>query len=154
MSDPSNTSSADPSDGASQEPVKGSCVCGAVRYEATGPWMAFQYCHCSRCRKASGAAHAANLFVPSERFTWLEGEAHVKRFDLPDAKYWSHTFCDTCGSALPWQSRTGKAFIIPAGTLDEDPGERPARNIYVGSRAPWYVHASGLPEFETSAPRR
>lgn len=131
----------------------GSCVCGAVRYEATGPFLAFQYCHCSRCRKASGSAHAANLFVPVAQFKWTAGEDKVRRFDLPTARYWSHCFCDTCGSALPWTSRTGKAVIIPAGTLDEDPGERPNRNIYFASRAAWYTPASDLPVFDEGPPR-
>jgi hypothetical protein len=38
--------------------MRGSCLCGGVRFEvdrAVGP---FELCHCSRCRKASGSALA------------------------------------------------------------------------------------------------
>ncbi len=137
----------------SEQTITGSCVCGAVRYAATPPFFAFQYCHCTRCRKASGTAHATNLFVKTAQFHWVAGEDNVQRFDLPTAKYWSHTFCKTCGSSTPWLSRTGKAVIIPAGTLDDDPGMAPERNIFFASRASWYAHAADLETFDESPPR-
>jgi hypothetical protein len=133
--------------------IAGACVCGAVTFTITPPFLAFQYCHCSRCRKASGSAHAANLFVRTAQLAWQSGESLVRRYDLPEAKYWSHCFCDTCGSAVPWLSRTGKAYIVPAGTLDDDPGMRPTRNIHFGSRAPWFVHASELETHDAEPPR-
>lgn len=123
-------------------------------YEATPPFMTFQYCHCSRCRKASGAAFAANLFVAAEQFRWLQGEELLRRFDLPDAKYWSHCFCATCGSAMPWLTRTGKAVIVPAGGLEGDPGMAPSRNIYWASRANWYVHPHELETFDEFPKRK
>ena len=43
----------------------GSCLCGGVAFE-TGDQIELRNCHCSRCRKARGAAYAANLFVPAE----------------------------------------------------------------------------------------
>jgi hypothetical protein len=127
----------------------GSCLCGAVRFAIEGESRVFQYCHCSRCRKGSGSAHAANLFVDKEQLTWEVGEDHVQRFELPEAKWWSRAFCKSCGASMPWLSRNGKSFIVPAGALDEDPGTRPTRNIYFGSAAPWYVHASELEIFDT-----
>lgn len=48
-----------------QSAVTGSCLCGAVKFEITPPSTAFRYCHCTRCHKATGAAHAANMFVPA-----------------------------------------------------------------------------------------
>ncbi len=136
-----------------EEAIGGACVCGAVRYSIRAPFLAFQLCHCSRCRKATGSAHAANLFVRTDQLVWEAGEEHVRRYELPEARYWSHCFCDTCGSSLPWLSRTGKAWIVPAGTLDGDPGAQPSRNIYWASRAPWYVHVSELPTFDEAPPR-
>ena len=43
--------------------IEGKCLCGNVRYRITGPILNFQYCHCSRCRKFTGSAHAANVFT-------------------------------------------------------------------------------------------
>ena len=138
----------------SEETIAGSCVCGAVRYSIRPPFFAFQLCHCSRCRKASGSAFGSNLFVKVAQLAWDEGEGHVRRYELPEAKYWSHCFCDTCGSSLPWLTRTGKAYIVPAGTLDADPGVRPARNIFWGSRADWCVEPGELEKCDEGPPRR
>jgi hypothetical protein len=133
-----------------KNPVGGSCVCGAVAFEIEGPYSAFNYCHCSRCRKKSGSAHAVNVFVPPAQLSWTRGEELVRKFELPGAKAWCSAFCSTCGSAMPWLTRSGKMYIVPAGALDDDPGEKPRRNIHFGSRPPWYVHASGLETFDES----
>ncbi len=54
--------------------ITGSCLCGSVKFEVTPPFAAFRYCHCSRCQKASGSAHAANAFLPATQFKWLAGD--------------------------------------------------------------------------------
>ena len=132
-----------------EDGIRGSCLCGSVVYEIRGPYRGFQYCHCSRCRKKTGATNVANIFVPVEQFEWVRGEELMKRYDLPDAKYWSTAFCTECGSAVPWKNRTGKVMVVGAGGLDDDPGERPQFSVYFGSRAPWYVHPSELELHET-----
>lgn len=129
--------------------IRGSCVCGAIEFRIEAPFKRFQYCHCSRCRKNTGSAHAVNLFVAANQFAWENGESSVKQFELPAAKYWCSAFCTTCGSSLPWKTRDGKTMIVPGGALDEDPGVKPSRNIFFGSRAPWYVHASDLETHDT-----
>ncbi len=108
----------------------------------------FQYCHCTRCRKRSGSAHAANSAVVADQLSWIRGEERVRRFELPTAKAWCNGFCEVCGSGMPWLTRNGKAFIVPAGALDEDPGARPTRNVHFASRASWHVVAGALPVFD------
>jgi hypothetical protein len=130
--------------------TRGSCVCGAVQFTLEGEALAFQYCHCSRCRKGSGSAHCANLFLKPEGLEFQAGEELIRRFDLPDAKYWSHAFCTVCGSPAPVLSRTGRAWMVPAGALDDDPGVQPTRNIFVSSGAPWFVPTHELPEHDQS----
>ena len=132
---------------------RGSCLCGGIEYEISPPFLFFQYCHCSRCRKTSGSAHMANIFVKGSRFSWTKGEATVKRFELPEAEHFCTGFCPECGSSMPWVSRNGKYYLVPAGALDDDPVCRPERNIYWGSRAPWYVPVGDLPTFEAGKPR-
>lgn len=129
--------------------MKGSCLCGSVTYEVDPPSKTFQYCHCSRCRKLTGSAHSANLFVPPEQFRWLGGAELVSHYDLPQAKYFTTSFCSRCGSTLPWTVKGGKTIVVPAGTLDEMPDILPQRNIFWGSRAPWLVETCELERFET-----
>ena len=123
---------------------RGSCLCGGVGYEIRPPFLFFHYCHCSRCRKSTGSAHSANIFLKLEQFRWTRGDDLVKRYVLPEAEHLCTGFCATCGSSLPWLSRNGKYVLVPAGGLDDAPTERPERNIYWGSRAPWYEHVSDL----------
>lgn len=118
--------------------ITGRCLCREVAFRITGPIEAFHWCHCSRCRRETGSAHAANLFTTADGVEWLRGEELVKRFDLPEAKRFSRAFCAQCGSPMPYLSRTGTHMIISAGVLDEDPGVPPQDNIYWGSRATWY----------------
>ena len=65
--------------------VRGGCLCGAVTYEAHLPFAKFVICHCSRCRKVSGSAYAANAYVSPEAFRWTSRENVVVRYDLPEA---------------------------------------------------------------------
>lgn len=117
--------------------ITGTCLCGAVAYEIRGPFTHFRHCHCSRCRKASGASHATNAVVPPDAFRWLRGEADVSRFDLPQAASFATAFCRRCGSPLPHLTRSGRSVIVPAGTFDGDPGQRPSQHVFWPSRAPW-----------------
>ena len=50
---------------------KGSCLCGEITFEIIGEFESFFLCHCERCRKDTGSAHAANLFSSSARLIWL-----------------------------------------------------------------------------------
>lgn len=128
--------------------VHGSCLCGEVQYRITGNLGIFQYCHCSRCRKLTGSAHSANLLVSPDQFAWLSGEDSVGRYELEDAKHYATSFCKKCGSTLPWLTKSGKAVVVGAGTLDDHPGVEPSAVTYYASRAEWYVGAESLPKFD------
>jgi len=65
--------------------LKGSCLCGAVKYAATGEPARFHHCHCSRCRKATGTGHASNLYLQPGLLKWLSGEEQVRSFKVPEA---------------------------------------------------------------------
>jgi hypothetical protein len=130
-----------------QEPVKGSCLCKAVSFEVRPPFAAFRYCHCQRCRKASGSAHAANLIAPEAQFQWLGGEALVKRFDLPGAKRFAVSFCTECGTRVPHKIPGRDDYLVPAGIIDSDPGLRPEHSIFWGSKAEWYVEPGEMRKF-------
>ena len=132
----------------SSDAIQGSCLCGAVRFEVKPPFAAFRYCHCSRCQKASGSAHAANVFVPEAQFRWLAGASLVQRFDLPAAKRFAVGFCPQCGTRMPHKVKATENMLIPAGVLDDDPGMRPQNGIFWKSKAAWYVPHADMPKFD------
>jgi hypothetical protein len=127
--------------------IGGSCLCGAVAFDFEPPNEAWHNCHCSRCRRARGGAHASNLFLSAARFHWTRGEDHVASFKLVEAERFTQSFCRTCGSKAPRVNREGGYVAIPAGSLDDDPGSRPERHIYVASKAAWFAIADDLPQF-------
>ena len=127
--------------------IKGSCLCGSIKFEVKPPFSAFRYCYCSRCRKASGAAHAANIVVPQGQFTWSAGEELIKRFDLPGAQRFAVWFCTRCGSRAPHRIKTQDNYLVPAGLLDGEPPTGPEHSIFWGSKAGWYVEPGQLQRF-------
>jgi hypothetical protein len=127
--------------------VEGSCLCGAVAFEAAGAPMFMQSCHCQRCRRARGAAHGTNIFYKAGQFRWLRGEKLVAEYKLPEAKFHTVAFCKQCGGALPKAALDRGVAIIPAGTLDTDPPLRPQRHIFTNYKAPWFEITDSLPRF-------
>jgi len=114
--------------------LRGSCLCGAVRFEVDGPIDGVGQCHCSQCRKVSGTASNANFIVGGRRFRWTAGADHSYRYAR--ASGWSTTRCDTCGSPLP-QSIDGKRWWVPAGLMDDDLATSVRVHIFCASKADW-----------------
>jgi len=130
--------------------MEGTCLCGAVRYKVTGTPIAFDLCHCQRCREASGSAFMAELVFEATDFEWVSGGSLVKTYEAPvrvRPPGYRRTFCEVCGGPVPTVER--HVIRIPAGTLDDDPGLRPQRHIFVDFKAAWFDIADGLPCFGT-----
>jgi hypothetical protein len=123
----------------------GSCLCGSVAFAVELPFEHFRHCHCSRCRKATGTAHATNAVVKADALQWLRGQELVTRYDLPTAKSFATSFCRRCGSPLPHLTRSGREAILPVGAFDDELTVKPERHMHWGSRAAWYVHGNELP---------
>ena len=130
--------------------LRGGCLCGAVRYEASGEPTRFYHCHCSRCRKATGTGHASNLFLQPGELTWLQGEEHVRTFKLPEAQRFSNRFCALCGGRLP--RAAADRVIIPAGSLDDEAPIQPQARIFSGSRTRWSCSGDDLTAYPESSP--
>lgn len=131
--------------------IKGSCLCGAVRYEISGALGPITFCHCSQCRKQHGSAFGAYAAVKMAEFRWTGGADEVASFrSSADV---ARTFCRICGSTLQFlRISRPQRFSIAVGTLDDDPGVRPLHHIFAGSKAPWYDIADGLPHYHERPP--
>jgi hypothetical protein len=132
--------------------VQGSCCCGAVAFELAGPLTEMRHCHCSRCRKARAAAHATNVIAKQSALRWLRGEELALSYEVPDARFFTNCFCRRCGSKLPRVDTERQIAIVPAGSLDHDPGARPQMRIFVDSKAPWHEIGDSLPRFADAPP--
>lgn len=130
----------------------GSCLCGAVRYETSAAPLVVGHCHCTDCRKASGAGHSTHVAVPEAGFR-LSGV--VKFFDKPadSGAIVSRGFCPECGSAIFSRNSTmpGTAFLR-ASSLDNPDAVSPQMIVYA-SRAPsWDRMDENLPAFAEMPP--
>lgn len=117
--------------------IRGSCLCGAVRFELTAPPLFMSYCHCSRCRKAGGA-FAAIAMVRREGFNLLAGEAAIRQFEPEPPFKHVRSFCGTCGSPLGELLGDHETFPVAASALDDDPGVRPVIHVHAASKPAWY----------------
>lgn len=126
--------------------LEGSCLCGAVAYTVEGECRGFYHCHCERCRKVTGAAHASNILLGAGAVTWRRGEDLLRRYDVPGAKRFASVFCSICGSYLPRLSPAAGIVAVPAGSLDHDPGIKPEARIFANSRSAWSC-ADDLPAY-------
>jgi len=125
----------------------GSCLCGEVTFEIEGDFENFYLCHCGRCRKDTGSAHAANLFSSTAKLRWLSGKEKSKTFNFRSEGH-IKSFCTNCGSALPNIQMDGKLLVVPAGSIDSNINIRPQGHIYYASKANWDTELEKVPKFE------
>jgi len=122
---------------------EGSCLCGAVRYRATGPMRQVVGCHCRQCRKQTGHYMAATG-VRLKYFALLE-ERGLKWYRASDEA--SRGFCGECGSTLFWQADDADQIAIAAGSLDGETGLVTAAHIFVADKGDYYELEKDLPQY-------
>ena len=131
--------------------VTGSCLCGHVRYHYDGKIEFARNCHCSLCRKHTGAAFATFGYAETRLFRWVAGAGQVKGYRSSPSV--TRTFCGECGSTLQFLFEgQPEAFGLALCTVDGDPGCRPASHVCVASKAPWFEISDDLPRHEGTAP--
>jgi hypothetical protein len=126
---------------------QGSCLCGKVKYEIHGGLSSAVYCHCSRCRKASGTAFASNAPIAEQDFVILTGAEALKDFATPAGTH--RIFCANCGSPVYSRRDTLPGVLrVRLGLLDTPlaKGEAPAAHIFAASKASWFEIRDGLPQ--------
>jgi len=124
---------------------RGSCLCGALRYEIDGEFDGVWMCHCSNCRKASGGTGNTILVVERARFRWLSGEDHRTTYTLRPT--YSITRCKTCGTPLPAEEDETHIYLT-VGTLDDSLGVGIKNHIFHGSRPDWHADVDGVGYFD------
>ena len=127
--------------------IRGSCLCGSIRYEVRGPFGPASHCHCSMCRKTHGAAFGTYSRVQRSDFFLVSGVEDIASYQSsPEV---TRTFCRRCGSTLQFIRATRpNTFALALGTLDDDPGVRPSMHIYIETKVPWLDINDGLPQHE------
>lgn len=120
----------------------GSCLCGAVRFEAAGELSPADACHCSQCRKQSGhfwastdVPRTALTIHGAENLTWFFASERVRR-----------GFCATCGSFLFWDPVRRDSIAVAMGAFETPTGTHLRSHIFVADKGDYYDIADGLPQ--------
>jgi hypothetical protein len=124
--------------------LRGSCLCGLVSYDVPDSFEYALICHCSNCRRTTGAAAKPFAGIAAERLT-LHGEDDAMRFG---GALGHDLHCKHCGSLLYSLVREGAYVHVTLGTLIDSPSIRPSAHIFVGSKAAWDSICDGLPQFD------
>ena len=128
----------------SERAYSGGCLCGAVRYEATGPGRHVCFCHCASCRRAAGATPVAWATFATTDFRVTRGALASYASSPPVAR----GFCAACGTTLTYVHSARPLDVdVALASLDEPEALRPVRHIWVSDRVAWTPLADRLPQF-------
>lgn len=128
--------------------LKGRCFCGAVRYESAASPSEETACHCSICRRTTGAPFVAWFTVPLSSLT-ISGETTTFQ-SSPTA---SRSFCPKCGTQIMFQSSHHPESVDLTTCSLEDPEQvPPIDHTFDGSRLGWVKLADELPVFPKARP--
>lgn len=125
--------------------VKGSCLCGGVTFELTGPLRNSVACHCVQCRKTSGHYVSATQVAP-EQLTITKGDTLQWYRSSPPAE---RGFCNRCGSSLFWRHDDDKgATSVMSGALDGTTGIHTEKHIFVADKGDYYDITDTVPQHD------
>ncbi len=131
--------------------LRGSCLCGGVRYVCSGPLRQMARCSCIQCRKASGAEFATNAMVAQGSFQLLAGRDLLREFESSPGQM--RVFCGRCGSPV-YKRYSGdpEAIRIRTGLLDDAFDERPQLQVFVSEKLAITRVDDSIPSFERGVP--
>jgi len=117
--------------------LSGECLCGAVKFSVKENFKAFYQCHCKQCQQLTGSAFSSNIFTEPGNIEWLCGEGSITAYEHPTREF-SKSFCNICGSGLPFINKAKTSLIVPAGSLNKLPEIQPQANIFTSEEACWF----------------
>jgi len=124
-------------------PITGGCLCGAVRYEASGPPRDVQYCHCRMCQKNTGSAFSVAAGFRADGFRITRGDpTFYKSSDIGE-----RGFCADCGSPLVFRYFDPDHLYVwvSVGTLDNPEAAPPTHHYGIESQVSWLTINDGFP---------
>jgi hypothetical protein len=119
---------------------EGGCLCGAVRFRASGAPKWTIWCHCQSCRRHSGAPVSA--FASFDETVIEVTKGKIAKFSPGVLR----GFCATCGSTLTCQGdRLPGELHVHIGAFDEPERLAPIAEVYPEERLPWVCFSQPAP---------
>jgi hypothetical protein len=127
----------DDADTPQQQQYEGGCLCGAVRFVASGAPKGVYWCHCQSCRRHSGAP--VSVFVAYDRGAYTITQGEIAKLDTTPGRT-RRGFCPRCGSTLTCESLRGPLTSethFHVGAFDEAARLAPTRHVFPEEQLPW-----------------
>ena len=124
--------------------LAGSCLCGAVVYQADAPVTRIVHCHCQTCRKTHGTAFSSVAAVSRDKFRFTRGVEHLGAIESSPGKF--RRFCSKCGSHLMAERTNQPVMLLRLGCLDSEIKDIPQVHIWRSDAASWYDPKVTSPE--------
>jgi hypothetical protein len=126
----------------------GKCRCDAVHYAVADEFVYAANCHCSLCRRATGAAFKPFAGIERDKLRITKGADNLMILGDTSA---NDTRCKLCAAFLYSVVRDGAFVHVAMGSLVDDPSIRPNKHIFVGSKARWFTITDDLPQYKERA---
>ncbi len=126
----------------------GGCLCGAVRYEISGPAELTMSCHCRDCQYVSGGAPAHVMILRADDVAITKGKPKEHSTLSAEGNRMGRLFCEACGTPVfARNERHPEILQVKAGSLDDPSRFRVRANVWVSSAPPWHCIDAAVPRF-------
>ena len=127
----------------------GGCCCGAVRYAIEAEANDVTHCHCTLCRRSSGAPVVTWLTVPRSALRLLSGTPRERRSSAHAVR----TFCADCGTPIAFRSDLQPDTLdVTVASLDTPELVAPRQHIWMRSALSWMRIDDDLPRYREREP--
>lgn len=125
--------------------VSGGCMCGAIRYEATGTPVNANFCHCESCRRHTSSPVVALVGYPLTQVSFTKGERKIYE-SSPGV---GRAFCGDCGTPLTWEGDGGDGPLVEilVCSLDTPEAFTPDNHFNHAEHLSWFDTADKLPRY-------
>ena len=128
--------------------LTGGCLCGAVRYEISGPPKLTLSCHCRDCQRQTGSAFVINGVIEADRIELLKGVPSALSMPTESGRPHDIYCCPECRTAL-WSDYGRRPMrFVRLSTLDDATEFKPDAHIFTRSKLPWVRLADDVPAFD------
>jgi len=127
--------------------VKGSCLCGEIKYQVELMPDKIFNCHCQFCRKAHGADYATMALAKASTLKVTDDGNNLKEHKNDIGGY--RAFCGNCGTRLMnYAPDKNMYFSVTLSTVDTPIDLKPAAHVNLESKAQWCVPYDGIASFD------
>ena len=123
--------------------ITGGCHCGAIRYQVEGDLIVHALCHCTDCRRHSGAPMVGWTMYPADAVKVTQGEDQIGEYNANERSY--RQWCKSCGGHLLTRHPQWGLIDVYAATIPEFPFEP---GLHVNYESTVLPMKDGLPKMK------